>query len=88
MQTNRESNYDKYPATRLDATLWKGWAAIRDEISRKIQSLHRERCVVAIECYQGVYHEELEPELKALEPTRWVNNAELFQPAQEGGRMT
>lgn len=88
MQTNRESNYDKYPATRLDATLWKGWAAIRDEISRKIQSLHRERCVVAIECYQGVYHEELEPELKALEPTRWFNTAELFKPVEEIERMT
>ena len=88
MQTNRESNYDKYPATRLDATLWKGWAAIRDEISRKIQSLHRERCVVAIECYQGVYHEELEPELKALEPTRWFNTAELFKPVEEVERMT
>lgn len=88
MQTNRESNYDKYPATRLDATLWKGWAAIRDEISRKIQSLHRECCVVAIECYQGVYHEELEPELKALEPTRWFNTAELFKPVEEVERMT
>lgn len=88
MQTNRESNYDKYPATRLDATLWKGWAAIRDEISRKIHSLHRERCVVAIECYQGVYHEELEPELKALEPTRWFNTAELFKPVEEVERMT
>ena len=88
MQTNRESNYDKYPATRLDATLWKGWAAIRDEISRKIRSLHRERCVVAIECYQGVYHEELEPELKALEPTRWFNTAELFKPVEEVERMT
>lgn len=88
MQTNRESNYDKYPATRLDATLWKGWSAIRDEISRKIQSLHRERCVVAIECYQGVYHEELEPELKALEPTRWFNTAELFKPVEEVERMT
>ncbi|WP_071134082.1 class I mannose-6-phosphate isomerase [Millionella massiliensis] len=88
MQTNRESNYDKYPATRLDATLWKGWAAIRDEISRKIQSLHRERCVVAIECYQGVYHEELEPELKALEPIRWFNTAELFKPVEEIERMT
>lgn len=88
MQTNRESNYDKYPATRLDAMLWKGWAAIRDEISRKIQSLHRERCVVAIECYQGVYHEELEPELKALEPTRWFNTAELFKPVEEIERMT
>ena len=88
MQTNRESNYDKYPATRLDATLWKGWAAIRDEISRKIQSLHRERCVVVIECYQGVYHEELEPELKALEPTLWFNTAELFKPVEEVERMT
>ena len=29
----RKSNYDKYPATRVEGELWKGWQAIREKLA-------------------------------------------------------
>ena len=49
----RKSNYDKQPATRIAGHLWKGWQAVRDEITRRCASLAgKKSVVVVVECYQ------------------------------------
>lgn len=84
----RSSNYDKYPATRIDADIWEGWDEIVAELTSH-SSTDRGNFTVAIECYQGVYHEEIEPELKKAFPgADWINTQSLFKPEEEIRRMT
>ena len=81
----RTSNYDKYPATRLDAEVWQGWEAIRAEwLRRKKEG----RFVLVVECYQGVYHHEIEPELRKLAPACWIDTQSLFKSPAEIEAMT
>ena len=49
----RKSNYDKFPATAVDGTLWRGWEAI----SAQFASLNLG--ILAIDCYAGVLEEEI-----------------------------
>ena len=51
-----KSNYDKYPATPMEGIVWKGWENICNQLK---SSLSAESCVLVIECYQGVLHDEL-----------------------------
>ena len=83
----RISNYDKYPATRLDAELWQGWDAIKSELARRCAS-SKGRFVVVVECYQGVYHDEIEPEIRALSPACWINTCTIFKSPAEIEEMT
>lgn len=83
----RTSNYDKYPATRLDAELWQGWEAIRSVLSQQ-KTTKKDRFILVIECYQGVYHQEIEPELQKLAPDCWINTQSLFKSTDAIEAMT
>ena len=38
----RRANYDKYPSTKVDGTIWLGWKDIRSELSgRKLLAVGR-----------------------------------------------
>lgn len=58
----RKSNYDKFPSTPLDGNLIKGWDSIFQTLKEKLAG----KGICVIECYQGVYIEELEKHLPAL----------------------
>lgn len=81
------SNYDKFPATSIEGTLWQGWQAIRGELANRISGGKGGRFVVVVECYQGVYHEEIVPELRGLSE-KWIDTRVLFKPAKEIEAMT
>ncbi len=49
----RKSNYDKYPSTSVNGSLWEGWDAILNQIKLDL-SLQNGRHVLVVECYQGV----------------------------------
>ena len=83
----RTSNYDKYPATRLDAELWQGWETIRSVLSQQ-KTTKKDRFILVIECYQGVYHQEIEPELQKLAPDCWINTQSLFKSTDAIEAMT
>lgn len=58
----RKSNYDKFPSTPLEGNLIKGWDSIFQTLKEKLAG----KGICVIECYQGVYIEELEKHLPAL----------------------
>ena len=54
MNKVRSSNYDKYPATRTEGSVWVGWEAIVSRLLKESPS------VLAVDCYAGVYEEAVE----------------------------
>lgn len=85
----RKSNYDKKPATPLQAPLWKGWEAILSKINEVYElSAKREAFVVIVECYQGIYHPELMEKLSLLPYTLFIDTQRLFKSPDEIENMT
>ncbi|UCS91716.1 class I mannose-6-phosphate isomerase [Echinicola marina] len=56
-----ESNYDKFPAVKVDGSVVTGW----ENIFSLLQSQTDDK-VIAIECYQGVNEEEIKSNLRDL----------------------
>ena len=77
----RKANYDKYPATRTDGPLFRGWKTIRETLDRG------RRGPLAVDWYAGVEEAELSA---ALEPgfRRVVRMRDLMKPEPEIRRMT
>ena len=48
----KKSNYDKYPSTRVEGAVWRGWEAI----SRTLEQ--NRGPVLAVDCYAGVLEDE------------------------------
>jgi mannose-6-phosphate isomerase class I len=56
----KKSNFDKFPDIRvLGHECIAGWKRIADCIQSEIDKIHHEKIVVAIECYHGVYINEI-----------------------------
>lgn len=81
----RKSNYDKFPATNVVGPLWKGWESICSELKK---ACNKEKFVVVIECYQGVYHEELKKGFAGLQADLWIDTQNLFKSVSEIEKMT
>lgn len=80
----RKSNYDKYPSIPVEGSLWKGWNAIREQVRKACRLAEgKDRHVLVIECYHGVYHEELSAEWALLNPDLYVDTRSFFKPAAE-----
>lgn len=72
------TNYDKYPSVKLKGVeLWKGWDAIISQIERDIVG-KTGKTIIAVETYQGVHHEEVEREIRRLNPDLFVHTANLM----------
>lgn len=85
----RKSNYDKYPATAVEGTCWQGWPEIVARLQEESNPSRRDgRYILVVECYQGVYHEELIRGLQQLKPGRLISTDSLFRPATEIEAMT
>ena len=85
----RKSNYDKYPATVVNGTLWKGWEEIRlrQELACGIPK-DRKRHVLVVECYQGIHHAELLEQFRMMAPDTLVDTSSLFKPEAAIEAMT
>ena len=77
----RKPNYDKYPATRTEGQLFRGWDAIRAQWSMN------PRGPLAVDCYTGIHEQELEA---ALTPgfARVIRTRDLMKSEAEILRMT
>ena len=56
------ANYDKYPFVQVSYNsddCISGWFAITDSISERLKVLEKPLKVVAIECYQGVFENDI-----------------------------
>ena len=81
IHTMRKANYDKFPATRIDGRLFRGWDAIREALGKDRNG------PLAVDWYAGVHEREL---AAALEPGfgRIVRMRELMKPEEEIRRLT
>lgn len=81
----RKSNYDKFPATKLSGTIWEGWKNICAHLSSIID---KKSFVLVVECYQGVYHNELKEGLSLLNVDTWIDTKTIFKSSDEIKKMT
>ena len=81
MNKVRSSNYDKYPATKTEGSVWVGWDAI---VSRLLQE---QPSVLAVDCYAGVYEEAVEAAF-AGSFKQIIRTRELMKPEAEVRAMT
>ena len=61
--SNYKSNYDKYPVVQVSETsenvCWQGWPEIVSQLNKSLENVHKPVKVLVVECYQGVYDEEV-----------------------------
>lgn len=82
-QFMRKPNYDKFPSTVIAGTIFQGWDEIRGVLSDCLKSNN----VLAVDCYTGVYEEELVRELSKLS-ARLVLVRDLYKEESELRCMT
>lgn len=81
----RKSNYDKFPATSVSGKMWKGW----DNICSQLKSVaDKKSFVIVVECYQGVYHDELKEGFSLLNASKVIDTQTIFKSCEEIERMT
>jgi mannose-6-phosphate isomerase class I len=84
---NQESNFNKTPYIKIsgwEQECWTGWENICMVLSGRLGNLNKSRKVVVIECYQGVYHEEIINHLKRLiNFDNFINTSGLFLPEKK-----
>jgi mannose-6-phosphate isomerase class I len=73
-----KSNYDKSPFIEITGDCYEGWDSISSLIKNSFKNASKSRFVVAVESYQGVYHEELIQGFKQAEPDFFVHTDELL----------
>jgi len=79
-----KSNYDKLPATRVeDGVLIKGW----DDILKELISKANDN-IICIECYSGVYYEELASRFHTIPHVFFIDSTDYFKPEKEVHEMT
>lgn len=81
----RKSNYDKKPATKVAGNIWIG----KDEIiARLTEEAKKVKGIWAIECYQGVRHDELIRLFKSIGCDNFIDTADLMRSPEEIDKMT
>jgi len=81
------SNFNKTPSIKisgLEQECWTGWENICKELSDRMGKLNKSSKVVVVECYQGVYHEELLNNLRSLiNFSHFINSSDFFLPEKK-----
>jgi len=82
------SNYNKTPSFPINGKLFSGWSSIIEELNLKISENLSNRFVLIVECYQGVYQEELMTNFRRLNPGCFIHSEEAFYSEEEIRRIT
>ena len=80
----RKSNYDKSPFIPMEGELTKGWEDICQTLRQEAEA--KRLCV--IECYQGVYIEEVKQAVTRMGFDTVIKADDLFKTEEEIRRMT
>ena len=83
----RKSNYDKFPATCVSGDIYEGWGSVRSLLESEAKKRGK-GCVIAVECYQGVIHDELRKELGAISGATFFDTHDVFIPESEVENLT
>ena len=86
--SNYKSNYDKYPVVQVSETsenvCWQGWPEIVSQLNKSLENVHKPVKVLVVECYQGVYDEEVKSALKGQLPhTLWLDASSAMKTSEE-----
>lgn len=86
--SNYKSNYDKYPVVQVSETsenvCWQGWPEIVSQLNKSLENVHKPVKVLVVECYQGVYDEEVKSALKGqLSHTLWLDASSAMKTSEE-----
>ena len=73
----RKSNYDKFPVTMINGNIMQGWSDIRSVLEGKI----KESRILAVDCYTGVYEDELVGELTKIS-AQIILVRDLYKPEE------
>lgn len=80
----RKSNYEKFPATKVQGSILKGWA----EIVNKFSQLLLEKPILAVDMYVGIHEDEVNMNLAKLNASLILNTRNLFKSEAEVLSMT
>ncbi|MCQ2185193.1 MAG: class I mannose-6-phosphate isomerase [Bacteroidales bacterium] len=78
----RKPNYDKFPSTKVEGKLWRGWESICGQLASEAAS------VIAVDFYPGVHEQEIFDALNTIPGYTVVNVASLMKSEEEVRRMT
>ena len=71
-----KSNFDKFPNVGIKGHhCTAGWQAIADTLQNEISKKSNSKVIVAVECYHGVYANELETALAQYFPEALIIDA-------------
>lgn len=82
------SNYNKMPFFPADGEMFTGWESIRERLKTEINAGKSERYILVVECYQGVYHHELQEGFKGLNPDLFIQSEDAFYPEEKIREIT
>ena len=89
MDLNRKmitSNYDKQPAIAVPGGADRcvaGWDAVCRKLEAAILARKAKRTVLTVECYTGVFENEISEALQSMNPARMIFSSDAFLPADE-----
>lgn len=82
------SNYNKTPFFPLDGEMFTGWESITERLKTEIDSKKSERFVLVVECYHGVYHNELLEAFSSLNPDVMILSEDAFYAEEKIREIT
>ncbi len=70
----KKSNFDKFPTININGyTCIEGWESIANSLQKLIGEKQSEKIIIAIECYHGVYTDEIVEQVR-----KYIPSANLF----------
>ena len=78
MEEALTSKYEKAPSFPLKGEMYVGWNEVVQELKQKIKNAGQNRYILAIECYQGVHHDEIKRNLDILNASFFIESNDAF----------
>lgn len=82
------SNYNRTPFFPISGNLFSGWDSIIEELNIKIKRNDFNRYILIVECYQGVYHNELVSNFSRLNPDLLIQSENAFYSEEKIREIT
>lgn len=85
----KKSNFDKFPSIKVDGhACIAGWQNIADTLQSEIDKIRSDKTVLSIECYHGVYTNEIASNLKHNFPSALIIDASsALRSKEEIGKL-
>ncbi len=81
-------NYNISPSFPVSGKIFCGWDSVLDEVANKIKRSENNRYILIVECYQGVYHDELLSNFLRLNPAKLIKSDDAFYPDEKIRELT